>query len=424
MVAISIRKVGKSYRLIHSGARGGYKTLRESLAGFARSRFRRRRDTCETFWALDDVSFDVQPGEVVGIIGRNGAGKSTLLKILSRITKPSRGTVELRGRVGSLLEVGTGFHPELTGRENIYLNGSILGMSRREIESKFDEIVDFSGVEKFLDTPVKRYSSGMYVRLAFSVAAHLDPEILLVDEVLAVGDQAFQKKCIGRMSEIAAGGRTICLVSHDLSMISRLSSRAVWIEAGRVQQDGNPVDIVRKYCEYSSQTSANAASVELHDHPGRRKGMVRHIQRASLFDASGRPTTNVLLGGTIAVELELAELAGESDTSVLLYICDAFGTPIAQAHSWIQSTIDFSGLRRATARCVIEDIRLLPGEYRLDVAVGDAKDHLDRVDDALRFTIDPADIYGTGRVPRRRNGMLALTAKWELTTDQAAQCFT
>src|SRR5947209_6725503 len=211
--AISVENLGKCYRVDHEANRKGYRTLREALARIATSPLRMLRGslegraTGEEFWALKDVSFDVKPGEVVGIIGRNGAGKSTLLKILSRITKPTRGQVTLHGRLGSLLEVGTGFHPELTGRENVYLNGSIIGMRRREIDSKFDQIVDFSGVEKFLDTPVKRYSSGMYVRLAFAVAAHLDPEILLVDEVLAVGDQAFQKKCLGRMGEIAAGGR-------------------------------------------------------------------------------------------------------------------------------------------------------------------------------------------------------------------------
>src|SRR5688572_24610295 len=206
--AIRVEGLGKRYRLVHGQERARYRTLRESLTELVKSPFR-RKGSVEEFWALNDVSFEVQPGEVVGIIGRNGAGKSTLLKVLSRITKPSTGRAVINGRVGSLLEVGTGFHPELTGRENIYLNGSILGMSRKEIERKFDEIVDFAEVEKFLDLPVKRYSSGMYVRLAFAVAAHLEPEILIVDEVLAVGDAGFQKKCLGKIGQVAKGGRTV-----------------------------------------------------------------------------------------------------------------------------------------------------------------------------------------------------------------------
>ncbi|HUR52967.1 MAG TPA: ABC transporter ATP-binding protein, partial [Gemmataceae bacterium] len=224
--AVRVEGLGKRYRLAHGQERAQYRTLRDSLAEFAKSPFR-KRGTVEEFWALDDVSFEVQPGEVVGIIGRNGAGKSTLLKVLSRITKPTTGRVEINGRVGSLLEVGTGFHPELTGRENIYLNGSILGMSRREIAAKFDEIVAFAEVEKFLDTPVKRYSSGMYVRLAFAVAAHLEPEILIVDEVLAVGDAEFQKKCLGKMGSLTANeGRTILFVSHQLGAIAQLCGKA------------------------------------------------------------------------------------------------------------------------------------------------------------------------------------------------------
>src|SRR5262245_22777857 len=219
--AIRIEGLGKRYVVDHERkARGGYRTLRETIVDLAAAPLRRLRGqsgpTHEEFWALKDVSFDVQPGEVVGIIGRNGAGKSTLLKILSQITKPTKGRVELNGRVGSLLEVGTGFHPELTGRKNIYLKGSILGKRNTWYECKFDEIVAFAEIEQFLDTPVKRYSSGMYVRLAFAVAAHLEPEILIVDEVLAVGDASFQKKCLGKMSDIATGGRTILFVSHNI----------------------------------------------------------------------------------------------------------------------------------------------------------------------------------------------------------------
>ena len=238
-VAIRVENLGKCYRVALNQQRDNYRTFRDSIVDAAKAPFRRFMSAGESvrtedFWALKDVSFDVQPGEVVGIIGRNGAGKSTLLKILSRITKPTNGRIELNGRVGSLLEVGTGFHPELTGRENVYLNGSILGMSKREITTKFDEIVAFAEIDKFLDTPVKRYSSGMYVRLAFAVAAHLNPEILIVDEVLAVGDAAFQKKCLGKMGEVAENGRTVLLVTHQLDAVKRLCRTGVLLERGRV----------------------------------------------------------------------------------------------------------------------------------------------------------------------------------------------
>ena len=207
----------------------------------------------ETIWALKDVSFEVKPGEVLGVIGRNGAGKSTLLKILSRITEPSSGKVKLYGRVGSLLEVGTGFHSELSGRENIFLNGSLLGMARSEIRAKFDEIVAFAEVDKFIDTPVKRYSSGMYVRLAFAVAAHLNPEILILDEVLSVGDASFQKKCLGKMNEVSKDGRTVIFVSHNMATIVRICSRCILIDGGRIEADGAVDPVIRRYMETSAQ---------------------------------------------------------------------------------------------------------------------------------------------------------------------------
>lgn len=256
--AIRVEGLGKRYRLAQGGQRAGYRTLRESLVGAAAAPFRRRGNTAgiptsEEFWALSDVGFEVQPGEVVGIIGRNGAGKSTLLKILSRITKPTTGRVEISGRVGSLLEVGTGFHPELTGRENVYLNGSILGMSRREIDKKFDEIVAFAEVEKFLDTPVKRYSSGMYVRLAFAVAAHLEPEILIVDEVLAVGDHHFQRKCLGKMSAISRAGRTVLFVSHNMPAVRSLCNRGIVLDAGKVVCAGDVEQCLGFYSRDSAE---------------------------------------------------------------------------------------------------------------------------------------------------------------------------
>lgn len=256
--AIRVENLSKSYLIGHQASREPYSSLRDTISRHVSNFSRRTLDTIrgkqmlqgdsvEEFWALKDVSFDVQQGEVLGIIGRNGAGKSTLLKVLSRITEPTSGRVTLNGRVASLLEVGTGFHPELSGRENIFLNGAILGMSKREIKSKFDEIVDFSGVEKFIDTPVKRYSSGMYVRLAFAVAAHLEPEILIVDEVLAVGDAEFQKKCMGKMKDVATGGRTVLFVSHNMGAIKTLCEKAILLKEGRLDIFANVIECLDQY---------------------------------------------------------------------------------------------------------------------------------------------------------------------------------
>jgi lipopolysaccharide transport system ATP-binding protein len=264
--AIRAQNLSKQYRI--GGPQARYKTIRESLIQAVQAPFRRLASVArgqsstvsyETIWALKDVSFEVQHGEVVGIIGRNGAGKTTLLKVLSRITEPTEGLAEIHGRVGSLLEVGTGFHPELTGRENIYLNGAILGMKRAEIDRKFDEIVEFAEIEKFLDTPAKHYSSGMYVRLAFAVAAHLEPEILLVDEVLAVGDAAFQKKCLGKMGDVAKEGRTVLLVSHQMNSIRRLSERCIWLDVGRIQMVDSAVNVVSAYQASLREASYNDA---------------------------------------------------------------------------------------------------------------------------------------------------------------------
>lgn len=269
-VTISAEKLGKKYLIAHQGKRERYKSLRDTIAGgavgFGRSladrvngQPRTSQATTEEFWALRDVSFEIKRGDVVGVIGRNGAGKSTLLKLLSRITEPSEGRVTIRGRVASLLEVGTGFHPELTGRENIYLNGAILGMLRAEINSKFDEIVTFAGVEKFLDTPVKRYSSGMYVRLAFAVAAHLEPEILVVDEVLAIGDAEFQKKCLGKMKDVSRSGRTILFVSHNMNAIEALCSKILTLSGGRIYNYGYDVlQSIRRYLSAEATGGGNA----------------------------------------------------------------------------------------------------------------------------------------------------------------------
>ena len=266
-IAIEAQALGKRYRI--GELQASYGTIRESVSrAVKRLANREHRHHYEEIWALQDVSFQVAEGEVLGVIGRNGAGKSTLLKILTRITTPTAGRAEIRGRVGSLLEVGTGFHPELTGRENVYLNGSILGMKRREIADKLPEISEFAGIETFMDTPVKRYSSGMYVRLAFAVAAHLEPEVLLVDEVLAVGDAEFQRRCLGRMEDLGQSGRTVLFVSHQMQAVAQLCDRAMWLDRGNVVEDGPSSDVVAKYLQSSGGTGATRTWPELGAAPG------------------------------------------------------------------------------------------------------------------------------------------------------------
>src|SRR5438128_2835805 len=286
---IQAEKLSKRYRI---GEQERYHALRDVLTHAFRSPLSfLRRSRHETFWALQEVSFHVCEGEVLGLIGRNGAGKTTLLKILSRITRPTEGWAEIRGRVGSLLEVGTGFHPELTGRENAFLSGAILGMTRAEITRKFDEIVAFAELEKFIDTPVKHYSSGMYVRLAFAVAAHLEPEILLVDEVLAVGDINFQKKCLGKMGDVARAGRTVVLVSHQLNQTRRLCHRAMWIDDGQVVEAGNPGDVISHYLPKNQATNLESLWEDEQTAPGNESVRLRSV-RLILHQDSGLITVH------------------------------------------------------------------------------------------------------------------------------------
>lgn len=304
MAIIKVKNLGKKYQLRHR--QGGYLTLRDSLSQlFSRplSLIRDLAQSREEFWALKDIDFQVEPGEVVGIIGHNGAGKSTLLKILSQITPPTTGEIRIGGRVGSLLEVGTGFHQELSGRENIFLNGAILGMKRQEINKKFASIVEFSGIEKFLDTPVKHYSSGMYVRLAFAVAAHMDPEILIVDEVLAVGDADFQKKCLGKMDEITRQeGRTILFVSHNLSAVRQLCGKGILLEKGRLAASGNMDEVISKYENSFRQAPANIWE----NQDQSEKTDVAHIVSISLSDSQGQAKNNFLNSEDILVKFTIS----------------------------------------------------------------------------------------------------------------------
>lgn len=328
--AIAVDRLGKRYRIRHETGSYSYLALRDVIATRVRNLLGGggRADDREDFWALQDVSFTVGSGEVLGIIGRNGAGKSTLLKILSRITEPTRGRIELWGRVASLLEVGTGFHPELTGRENIFLNGAILGMSRAEMVRKFDEIVAFAEIERFLDTPVKRYSSGMYVRLAFAVAAHLDSEILIIDEVLAVGDAAFQRKCLGKMSDVCQDGRTILFVSHQLQAVRQLCHRAVWLDKGRVAAVGSSEDIVNQYVSLERRTDTlDAVNSELAQQPVDPDFRVRSID----VRQGGRSTTEVSAGMPVEIRLEYDVFKDSFGLHVYFVLNDMDGSMIFES---------------------------------------------------------------------------------------------
>jgi lipopolysaccharide transport system ATP-binding protein len=413
--AIRVENLGKKYRIGQAGTRGGYRTLREGMTDSAKSCLGRlRAGTVRTktdeFWALRALDFEVQAGEVVGIIGRNGAGKSTLLKILSRITKPTTGLAELRGRVGSLLEVGTGFHPELTGRENVYLNGSILGMSRREIGHKFDEIVAFAEIEKFLDTPVKRYSSGMYVRLAFSVAAHLEPEILLVDEVLAVGDASYQRRCIDRMSELARSGRSILFVSHNLDLIPRLCQRAVQLERGQITAAGAAGAVVRTYLE----AMIGAASTDdLTQRPRTGNGLAR-FTRLTLLDSSGCPVAQHKSGEDLVL---LAEIRAERDVKeaeLAVVLQHIGGARIAS--SWTRESGFAVALNRGTQtfRCRLRKVRLRPG-HRVTVGLWMADtDVLDHVEEAR--VVEVIDGSGTQQLSNdRHQGLVIFDSDWTQT---------
>ncbi|WKZ52783.1 MAG: ABC transporter ATP-binding protein [Anaerolineales bacterium] len=319
-------------------------------------------------WALRDVSFTVEQGEVLGIIGRNGAGKSTLLKILSRVTAPTSGVVKVKGRVASLLEVGTGFHPELTGRENTYLNGAILGMSRREIDRKFDEIVDFAGVEKYIDTPVKRYSSGMYVRLAFAVAAHLDPEILVVDEVLAVGDAEFQKKCLGKMGEVAQGGRTVLFVSHSMSAIVRLCNRAILLQQGALVADGRSIEVSRYYLTLDSISTARKIWPETIA-PGNSIAKLKSVQ---VLDVSGNISETTEITNDIFIEIEYWNFSSHLRSTVIVHIVNEDGITLFASNDWNDTkwlnTPRKKGIVRS--RCRIPGNFLAEGRFFVLVAIG------------------------------------------------------
>ncbi len=351
-VAISVRGLSKSYTIAHNQER--HTSLGEVIMHCARHPLLRPQR--ETFWALQDVSFDVRQGDVVGIIGRNGAGKSTLLKVLSRITEPTHGEVDLYGRVGSLLEVGTGFHPELTGRENIFLNGAILGMRRREIQRKFDEIVDFAEIERFLDTPVKRYSSGMYVRLAFAVAAHLEPEILVVDEVLAVGDVGFQKKCLGKMGDVAREGRTVLLVSHNMGAVTALCPTSIWLAEGHVARIGPSREIVPEYLSYYAET-CGAVSFEPKDSSA-------YFTAMCILDEHEEPTNALQVDFPFIIRLEYTAHDAIDGLEVSFTVWNQHGQKVFYCpRSISEGHVSEPGVYRSDVR--IPGMFLAPGTYTI-----------------------------------------------------------
>lgn len=381
-IAVQATGLSKQYSI---GRKEGYLTVRDKLVSWlsqpVENLWQKKGNVKQSVWALEQVSFSVSEGEVVGVIGRNGAGKSTLLKVLAGITVPTLGEVRIRGRTGALLEVGTGFSMELTGRENVFLNGSILGMRRKEIRKKFDEIIEFAGVEKFIDTPVKRFSTGMYVRLAFAVAAHLDPDILLVDEVLAVGDADFQKKSLGKMSEVAQAGRTVLFVSHNMAAVEGLCKKAIWLEKGKVKYIGPTRECVRKYLKSSKGEDRLVYS---NDNLG---GKSAGVKRVNIVVENKHGVMDV--GMEVEIEVEFMN-SMSTKIGVWIQVIDDQGQLLFTAGTGIGSTKYKPGFGKGTYQvgCVIPKNLLRPGDYGVSVVLMEnSKRAVDRIEDAVSFTL-------------------------------------
>jgi lipopolysaccharide transport system ATP-binding protein len=389
-LAVHAEHVGKRYRL--GQLQTGYRLLTEVISDRVRSLG--RRESRAEFWALHDIDFEVRTGETFGIIGHNGAGKSTLLKILSRVTPPTTGLIRLHGRVGALLEVGSGFHQELTGRENVYLNGAILGMRRKEIARKFDEIVEFAEVEQFIDTPVKRYSTGMYLRLAFAVAAHLEPEILIVDEVLSVGDLAFQEKCLGRMEQVAGEGRTVIFVSHNLAAVTNLCNRALLLERGNKVILGPTEEVVGRYAKSVRREAATSLD-ERRDREGSGRLRFREIS----FEANGEQVDSPATGQDFDVVLAYEAPDGKPlrNVNFAIGVYTLFGQLMLHLHTVTTGTMLRELPRRGEVRCTIPRCPLPSGQYTLNVIADAGGEVLDWVQRATDLTVREGDFYGSGR---------------------------
>ncbi|MCC7191301.1 MAG: ABC transporter ATP-binding protein [Phycisphaeraceae bacterium] len=419
MSDLAIRATGLSKRYrIGQGAPGHLRELiYDKVGAAARWLTGNRNGTPQSseFWAVRDVSFEVNRGDVVGIIGRNGAGKSTLLKILSRITDPTDGRAEIYGRVGSLLEVGTGFHPELTGRENIYLNGTILGMSRAEIKKKFDEIVDFSEVEKFLDMPVKRYSSGMYVRLAFAVAAHLEPEILIVDEVLAVGDVSFQTKCLGKMGQVAQTGRTVLFVSHNMGAVQTLCNRGIVIDQGRMVIDDTSERAVREYLAQFEEKATEQLETR-QERGGTGRVRVSRVEVAS-FDEAG--TTAAATGRPARITLDLNGWL--PNLRCVVKILDHMGQPLSELRSEMHGSADttISGPQPRFV-CELPELLIAPGRYRIDLALYSTEGLEDHLNAATFFDISPGQVNGRPIPKRLKSTAVCMPHRWSIVVPSSS----
>ena len=406
-VAIRSERLSKRYRI--SAAR--HNTLRDLLADGARNLLRRpgAADGDGLIWAVRDASFEVRRGETVGIIGRNGAGKSTLLKILSRITEPTAGCARIYGRVGSLLEVGTGFHPELTGRENIYLNGAILGMRRREIARKFDEIVAFAAIERFIDTPVKRYSSGMHVRLAFAVAAHLEPDILLVDEVLAVGDAAFQQKCLGKMSSVAREGRTVLFVSHNMAALQNLCRRGLVLQQGRVVFDGPAADAVAAYLQALARPDVDPFDAN----PLREGDGTFRLTGARVLDGQGREARFLIAGQPAAFEFTYDNRRRVHLARLHLTLFNHLGTAVTSLDMDLTGFVPHGLGPAGRFTCHVPNLPLPVGEYRGGVEIYVGGRLADLVPNAVLFRVESSTFFPTGRTTGAQHGACLVAHTWE-----------
>jgi lipopolysaccharide transport system ATP-binding protein len=370
----------------------------------------RQDDETDVVWALQDVSFELEPGEVLGVVGKNGAGKSTLLKVLSRITDPTAGRAVMCGRTASLLEVGTGFHGDLTGRENVFLNGSMLGMRRREIVARFDEIVDFAGVAQFIDTPVKRYSSGMYVRLAFAIAAHVDPDILIADEVLAVGDAEFQRKCLGKMREAASGGRTVIFVSHNQAAVASLCSRAIWLDHGRLRMDGDVDHVATAYLADIAAHDEGDLSMRK-DRSG--NGALR-FARAQLLDANGWPTSTAVAGEAATLVLEYDAPAELRQVRIFAFLDSSIGERVATIDSDVTQDGSLTLPAGGSLALRLPALPLNGGDYTWSLTAKAAGVTADQISEALSFTVDATRFYSTRRHPPLQGGALLLDADFDL----------
>lgn len=409
---INVEHLSKEYLIRHHTG-GRYTALRDVIASKAKGIFSKEESVnTERFLALNDISFEVKQGERLGIIGRNGAGKSTLLKVLSRIVAPTKGKITIEGRVASLLEVGTGFHPELSGRENIFLNGAILGMTSAEIKARFDEIVAFSEVEKFLDTPVKRYSSGMYVRLAFAVAAHLEPEILIVDEVLAVGDAQFQKKCIGKMEDISKGhGRTILFVSHNMASLTNLCNKGIVLEKGSVVK---PVSAIHDAVSFYMQSSQNLGKTEIHSRTDRQGNGKMRLTGFEVTDKSGKALDVIICGQRaqfgISYQCENPEAMNGVAVSLAIYGYDgSLYTVLGNEYA----SLPFDRVSKAGKFiCSMEKFPLTGGKYSINISLSRGGEMLDWVQEAAMIDVEDGDFYGTGRIVPSSHRSILIENTW------------